>query len=85
MSISERANPETEHLPGDHPNPGNPNGVIDEGRVITSSGEAPTGGIPVGSAADRVMPDDWARRHGSTGDVSSARDKELQEEAAVPQ
>jgi hypothetical protein len=34
-------------------------------RVITSSGEALTGGVAVGSAADRKQPDLWARQHGT--------------------
>ena len=42
---------------GDYPEPGNPGGVIDADRVETSSGTAPTGGMPVGSAADRIQPD----------------------------
>lgn len=42
---------------GVFPEPGNPGGVIDSDRVETSSGTAPTGGIPVGSAADRIQPD----------------------------
>lgn len=42
---------------GHYPEPGNPEGRVDTDRVETSSGTAPTGGIPVGSAADRVQPD----------------------------
>lgn len=55
---------------GYQPDPGNPGGQIDQSRVITSSGEAPTGGTPVGGAADRVIPDPWAARHGSATNVT---------------
>ena len=48
---------------GYHPAPGNPGGRIANARVITSSGEAPTGGTTVGGAADRVIPDRWIREH----------------------
>lgn len=37
----------------------------DPSRVMTSSGEAVSGGVAVGSAADRKQPDLWARQHGT--------------------
>jgi hypothetical protein len=52
-------------MSGTAPEPTNPGGRIDQDRVLTSSGVAPTGGVPVGGEADRVQPDRWARRHGS--------------------
>ena len=55
-------NPE---LSGTAPEPVSPDGRIDQDRVLTSAGTAPTGGIPVGGEADRIQPDNWARRHGS--------------------
>lgn len=41
----------------------------DPARSMTSSGIAPTGGVPVGSAAERKQPDTWAREHATGGNV----------------
>lgn len=56
-------NPEQEGSfnPGYYPEPPSE----DASRVMTSSGEAVTGGVAVGSAADRKQPDLWARQHGT--------------------
>jgi hypothetical protein len=56
-------NPEEEgsYNPGYYPEPPRE----DASRVMTSSGEAVTGGVAVGSAADRKQPDLWARQHGT--------------------
>ena len=43
------------------PEEASPGGRPDPDRVITSSGIAPTGGTPVGGAADRIQPDADAR------------------------
>jgi hypothetical protein len=52
-------------LSGTAPKVINPEGHVAVDRVITSSGETPTGGEPVGGHADRVQPSYWARKHGS--------------------
>jgi hypothetical protein len=43
-------------------------GHIDHARVVTSSGEGVTGGIAAGSA-DRKIPDEWARDHGTADNL----------------
>lgn len=52
-------------MSGTSPDPVNPNGEVARDRVITSSGETPTGGEPIGGHADRIQPTMWARKHGS--------------------
>ena len=56
---------EHEVAPGAVPEPSNPGGTIDADRIVISSGEAPTGGTPVGGHADRKVPDRWVRAHSS--------------------
>lgn len=52
-------------LSGTAPEPTNPEGHVDPDRILTSSGESPTGGVSVGGESDRIQPHEWARRHGS--------------------
>jgi hypothetical protein len=61
---------------GDYPEPGNPHGKVDTDRVETSSGTAPTGGVPVGSAADRIQPDRsrWTGSHADPNRPASSTD-----------
>lgn len=62
-------------LSGTAPDPVNPDGGVARDRVITSSGETPTGGDPIGGHADRVQPTHWARKHGSaSGAVDMGED-----------
>jgi hypothetical protein len=49
-------------ISGTAPELGNPGGQIDQDRILTSSGEAPTG--------------DWARRHGSAVGIAPKLDDE---------
>ena len=56
-------------LSGTPPEPVNPGGRLDLDRILTTSGEAPSGGIPVGGEADRIQPSLWARRHGSAAGI----------------
>lgn len=68
--------------PGDFPDPAN-HGLIepDPARHVTSSGIAPTGGVPVGSASDRKQPDTWARSHATNANLGpGALDVEQDEE-----
>lgn len=59
-------------MSGTAPEPVNPGGTPDQDRILTSSGESPTGGIPVGGESDRIQPSDWARKHGSAANVLEA-------------
>jgi len=52
-------------MSGTAPDPVNPDGEVARDRVITSSGESPSGGEAVGGHADRIQPTQWARSHGS--------------------
>lgn len=56
-------------LSGTPPEPVNLHGHIDQDRVLTSSGESPTGGIALGGESDRIQPSEWARKHGSATNV----------------
>jgi len=57
-------------LSGTPPEPVSRHGHIDADRVLTSSGESPTGGIAVGGETDRIQPSEWARRHGSATNLA---------------
>lgn len=64
----------------------NPDGHVATDRVITSSGETPTGGDPIGGHADRVQPSHWARKHGSaSGAVDPGEDYEGVNDDVLPE
>lgn len=73
-------------ISGTAPDPVNPEGHVARDRVITSSGETPTGGDPIGGHADRVQPTYWARKHGSaSGAVDTGEDYEGVNDDVLPE
>jgi hypothetical protein len=73
MRVDETGNPtrfdeEGHEIPGAWPDAPSEDGHIPQGRVVTSSGEAVTGGVSTG-AADRKQPDTWARRYGTANNL----------------
>ncbi|MFN3653666.1 MAG: hypothetical protein ACK47B_29150 [Armatimonadota bacterium] len=67
-----------DHTPEILPEGGNLYHPREPDRIMTSSGEAPTGGIPVGGASDRVIPDRAVREAASaTGEPALRHHEEV--------
>jgi hypothetical protein len=64
-----------DEMPGGGPEGGDAGEPRAPDRIVTSSGEAPTGGTPVGGAADRSIPSKHVREHSSRTNTQSRDDE----------